>query len=80
MGYQLLKDDKIVAWEKWARQSIFLDWVEYRDALLVDYSIVKRLQYTQIVLSVDKLTAKKQELIYYCLDYPGEKHFNNCIK
>ena len=33
-----------------------------------------------MVLFIDKTTAKKQELIYYYLDYLGEKHFNNYIK
>lgn len=74
-GYQLLKDNKVVVWEKQAGWSIFLNWVEYRNTLIVNYSIAKRLQYTQIVLSIDKLTAKKQELIHHYLGYLEEKMF-----
>ena len=33
-----------------------------------------------MILSIDKITAKKQELIYYYLGYPEEKHFNNYTK
>ena len=57
-----------------------MDWIEHRNALLVDHGIAKRLQYTQMALSADESTAKKQELIHCCLGHPGEKCFNNCIK
>ena len=54
--------------------------MEHRDALLVDYSIVKRPQYAWMVLSIDETIVKKQELIYCYLDHPGKKYFDNYIK
>ena len=57
-----------------------MDLVKYKDALLVSPDVAKRMQYTQMALSADEATAKKQALIHYQLGHPGRQRFNDCLK
>ena len=54
--------------------------MKHEDTLLVGPDVAKRTQYTQIVLSADEITAKKQALIHHCLGHLGRKQFNDCVK
>ena len=57
-----------------------MDSVKHKDTLLVSPDVAKRMQYTQMALSADEATAKKQALIHHHLGHPGRKQFNDCIK
>ena len=57
-----------------------MDTVKHRDALLDGLEVTKRMQYTQLALSTDKVIAKKQELVHQQLGHPGRQRFNKCLK
>ena len=54
--------------------------MKHKDTLLVSPDVAKRMQYTQMALSADEATAKKQALIHHHLGHPGRKQFNDCVK
>ena len=79
-GYELLKNDKVVAYGKRIGRSTYLDAVEHKDALLVGPVVAKRTQYARLALSADEATAKKQELVHRRLGHPGRQRFNDCLE
>ena len=79
-GYELLKNSKVVAYGKWLGQSTYLDAVKHKDTLLGGLENAKRMQYTQLALSVDEATAKKQELVHWQLGHPRRQRFNKCLE
>ena len=50
-----------------------MDTVKHRDALLGGLEVAKRMQYTQLALSVDEATAKKQDLVHRWLGHNDDK-------
>ena len=69
-----------MAYGKQLGWSTYLDAVKHRDALLGGLEVAKRMQYTQLALSVDEATAKKQELVHWWLGHPRRQRFNKCLK
>lgn len=78
--YELSRNRKTVAYEKWIGWSTYLNSVKHVNALLVGPGVNKQMQHAQMTLSADKTTVKKQELIHHCLSHSERKQFNNCIK
>lgn len=79
-GYELKKNGKIVAHGKRIGQSTYLDSVKHENTLLVSPNVAKRTQYTQMALSADEATARKQTLIHSRLGHPGRHRYNECLE
>lgn len=63
-GYELIRNSKVIAYGKQVGWSTYLDAVKHRDALFAGPDVAKRMQYTWLALSADKVMAKKQELVH----------------